>query len=97
MSANGRDRLNELLGAFSLGDGCATCLVWVIIIVALVVCVFALWVLFTTPSPPPLKWDPSLATQLPGNEQWTPQSMHRDLEPPLAAARQTGIFGRGTP
>jgi len=97
MSGGRRDRVNDLFEAFSLGDGCATCLVWVLIIVAFVVCVYALWVLFTTPSPPPLTWDPSLATHLPGNEQWTPQSMHRDLEPPLAAARQTGIFGRGTP
>ena len=66
MSTHRRDTLNELLDAFLIGDGCATFLAYVFIIVAFVVCVFSLWILFTTPSPPPLKWDPSLATQLHG-------------------------------
>ncbi len=72
MSGGRRNRVNDLLEAFSLGDGCATFLAYMVILVAFVVCVFALWVLFTTPSPPPLKWDSSLATQFPGNELWTP-------------------------
>jgi len=43
MSGRGRNRLNDLFEAVSLGDGCATCLAYVVILVAFVVCVYALW------------------------------------------------------
>jgi len=54
VSTHRRDTLNELLDVFLIGDGCASFLAYVVIVVAFVVCVFSLWVLFTTPSPPPL-------------------------------------------
>ena len=45
MSGGRRDRVNDLFEAFSLGDGCATCLAYVVILVAFIVCVSALWTL----------------------------------------------------
>ena len=72
MTKKGRDTLNELLDAVLIGDGCATFLAYVVAIVVFVVCTYSLWVLFTTPSPPPLRRDPSLATQLPGTLPDTP-------------------------
>jgi len=82
VSTHKRDTLNELLDAFLIGDGCATLLAYVVIVVAFVVCVFSLWVLFTTPSPLPLKWDQSLATQIPGNQGDTPTPLPSELSLP---------------
>ena len=66
MSEKRRDTLNELLDGLLIGDGCAMVLAYIVIVVMLVVSVYSLWILFTTPAPPPLHWDPSLATQIPG-------------------------------
>ena len=43
MGSGSRDRLNEFLEAFSLSDGCATFLAYVLVIVLLVVGVSVWW------------------------------------------------------
>jgi len=43
VSSGKRDRLNELLEAFSLSDGCATFLAYVLVAVLLVITVSAWW------------------------------------------------------
>ena len=59
MTEKGRDTLNELLDAVLIGDGCATFLAYIVIFVVFVVCVYALWILFTTPTPlPSASWLP---------------------------------------
>ena len=43
MSSGKRDRLNELLEAFSISDGCATFLAYVLVLVLVVVGLSAWW------------------------------------------------------
>jgi len=67
-----RDRWNEALEGVSCSDGCNSCLLAIILPIVLVILVWAEWTLFTTPSPPPFKWDPSYG-QIPGNESFSPR------------------------
>ena len=65
--------LEVLFDAFTIGDGCATFLAYVVIFVGLIVVCDAMWILFTTPSPPPAPtWDPAWIKGVPGFGGVTP-------------------------
>jgi hypothetical protein len=67
-----RSRVDELIDAFTWSDGCNSCLLAIIVPIVFVVLVYGLWILFTTPAPEPLTWDPSYLQGVPGLSGDTP-------------------------
>lgn len=67
MTDDHKNSLQQLFDDFTMPTGCATVIATVIALVVLVVIVYGLWILFTTPSPPPApEYDPSWGHGVPG-------------------------------